>query len=204
MSTVNTTIEVYGVKEALAYLNSVDKTYRRSITQRYATIVEPIVKDAQQHLPITPPMSGWKRAYNVGGQAAAIRKGQVGRSKGQSEAHSFAQEEATALLPWDGAKNAKLIKPFITGKKSKANTFGLKWTSKTAALFDLSGRAKTPQGERMITVLGQRFGSPSRVMWASYDRASPELQKNMRELIEEIMNTVNMKMRVEHENGTGK
>jgi len=204
MSTVNTTIQVHGVKEALAYLNSVDKTYRRSITQRYATIVEPVVKDAQQHLPTAAPMSGWKRAYSVGGQAKALAKGQVGRSKGQSEAHSFAQSEATALLPWDGAKNAKLIKPFISGKKSKANTFGLKWTSKTAALFDLSGRAKTRQGEQMITVLGSRFGAPSRVMWASYDRASPELQKNMRDLIEEIMNTVNMKMKVRHENLRGK
>jgi len=204
MENVNTTIQVYGVKEALAYLNSVDKTYRRSITQRYAAIVEPIVTDARQHLPTTAPMTGWKRGYNVGGQAAALRKNQVGRSKGQSEAHSFAQSEATALLPWDGAKNAKLIKPFISGKKSKANTFGLKWTSKTAALFDLSGRAKTPQGERMISVLGSRFGAPSRVMWASYDRAEPKLQEKMRELIEEIMNTVNVKMRVRHENLRGK
>lgn len=199
MAGVETKLEVYGVKQALATLNSIDKTYRREITRRYATIVEPIVKDAKQHLPIKPPMSGWARAYNVGGQEAALRKGQVGRSKGQTEARSFAQSEKTALLPWDGAKNAKLIKPFISGKKSKANTFGLKWTSITAALFDLSGRAKTPQGERMITVLGQRFGGPSRVMWASYDRASPELQKNMRDLIEEIMNTVNMKMKVQHE-----
>jgi len=199
MAGAETRIEVYGVKQALATLNSIDKTYRREITRRYATIVEPIVKDAKDHLPTKPPMSGWARAYNVGGQEAALRKGQVGRSKGQTEARSFAQNEATALLPWDGAKNAKLIKPFISGKKSKANTFGLQWTSKTAALFDLSGRAKTKQGERMITVLGQRFGAPSRVMWASYDRASPELQQNMRDLIEEIMNTVNIKMKVQDE-----
>jgi hypothetical protein len=100
------------------------------------------------------------------------------------------------LLPWDGAKQAKLIKPWVSGKKSKANTFGLKWNSKSAALFDLSGRAKTPQGEQMITVLGARFGGPSRVMWKSYERADDQLQENMRRLIEEIMASVNRNMKV--------
>ena len=73
MAGVETKLEVYGVKQALATLNSIDKTYRREITRRYATIVEPIVKDAKQHLPIKPPKSGWARAFNVGGQEAALR-----------------------------------------------------------------------------------------------------------------------------------
>lgn len=199
MANINTTIQVVGVKEALAYLNGVDKTYRREITRQYAAIVEPIVKDAQAHLPTTAPMSGWKRGYSVGGQARAQAKGQTSRLVGRGTQRDFfsrAQDEATALLPWDGAKQAKLIKPFVSGKKSKANTFGLKWNSKSAALFDLSGRAKTPQGEQMITVLGSRFGSPSRVMWASYERADDQLQENMRRLIEEIMRNVNKHMKV--------
>jgi hypothetical protein len=73
---VSATIEVTGVKEALAYLNGVDKTYRREITRQYAAIVEPIVKDAQSHLPTSAPMSGWKRGYSVGGQAKAEAKEQ--------------------------------------------------------------------------------------------------------------------------------
>jgi hypothetical protein len=196
---LNTTLQVVGVKEALAYLNGVDKTYRREITRQYAAIVEPIVKDAQAHLPIKAPMSGWKRGYSVGGQAAAQAKGQTSRLVGRGTQRDFfsrAQDDATALLPWDGAKQAKLIKPFVSGKKSKANTFGLKWNSKSAALFDLSGRSKTARGEQMITVLGSRFGSPSRVMWKSYERAAPELQDNMKKLIEEIMASVNKHMKV--------
>ena len=196
---VNTTMQVTGVKEALAYLNGVDKTYRREITRQYAAIVEPIVKDAQSHLPTSAPMSGWRRKYSVGGQEKAQAKGQTSRLVGrgtQRDTFSRAFDEATDLLPWDGAKQAKLIKPFVSGKKTKANTFGLKWNSKTAALFDLSGRAKTPQGEQMITVLGARFGSPSRVMWKSYERADDQLQENMRKLIEEIMASVNKNMKV--------
>jgi hypothetical protein len=144
-------------------------------------------------------MSGWKRGYSVGGQAAAQAKGQTSRLVGRGTQRDFfsrAQDEATALLPWDGAKQAKLIKPWVSGKKTKANTFGLKWNSKSAALFDLSGRAKTQRGEQMITVLGARFGSPSRVMWKSYERADDELQANMRKLIEEIMASVNKHMKV--------
>ena len=196
---VSATIEVTGVKEALAYLNGVDKTYRREITRQYAAIVEPIVKDAQSHLPTTAPMSGWRRKYSVGGQEKAQAKGQTSRLVGrgtQRDNFSRAFDEATDLLPWDGAKQAKLIKPWVSGKKTKANTFGLKWNSKSAALFDLSGRAKTAQGEQMITVLGARFGSPSRVMWKSYERADDELQANMRKLIEEIMASVNRNMKV--------
>ena len=196
---VSATIEVTGVKEALAYLNGVDKTYRREITRQYAAIVEPIVKDAQSHLPTSAPMSGWRRKYSVGGQEKAQAKGQTSRLVGRGTQRDFfsrAQDEATALLPWDGAKQAKLIKPWVSGKKTKANTFGLKWNSKSAALFDLSGRAKTPQGEQMITVLGARFGSPSRVMWKSYERADDQLQANMRKLIEEIMASVNKNMKV--------
>lgn len=196
---VSATIEVTGVKEALAYLNGVDKTYRREITKQYAAIVEPIVKDAQAHLPTTAPMSGWTRGYSVGGQARAEAKGQTSRLVGrgtQRDNFSRAAADPTDLLPWDGAKQAKLIKPWVSGKKSKANTFGLKWNSKSAALFDLSGRAKTQRGEQMITVLGARFGSPSRVMWKSYERADDELQANMRKLIEEIMRSVNRNMKV--------
>jgi hypothetical protein len=196
---VSATLQVVGVKEALAYLNGVDKTYRREITRQYASIVEPIVKDAQSHLPTTAPMSGWNRRYSVGGQVKAKAKGQTSRLVGrgtQRDTFSRAFDEATDLLPWDGAKQAKLIKPFVSGKKSKANTFGLKWNSHSAALFDLSGRAKTNQGNQMVSVLGSRFGSPSRVMWASYDRAAPELQKNMIKLIEEIMASVNKNMKV--------
>ena len=196
---VNTTLQVTGVKEALAYLNGVDKTYRREITRQYAAIVEPIVKDAQSHLPTSAPMSGWRRKYSVGGQEKAQAKGQTSRLVGrgtQRDNFSRAFDEATDLLPWDGARQAKLIKPWVSGKKTKANTFGLKWNSKSAALFDLSGRAKTPQGEQMITILGARFGSPSRVMWKSYERADDELQANMRKLIEEIMASVNKHMKV--------
>jgi len=199
MANINTTISVVGVKEALAYLNGVDKTYRREITRQYAAIVAPIVQDAQAHLPTSAPMSGWKRGYSVGGQAKAQAKGQTSRLVGrgtQRDLFSKAAPDPTDLLPWDGAKQAKLIKPFVSGKKSKANTFGLKWNSKSAALFDLSGRAKTPQGEQMITVLGARFGSPSRVMWKSYERADDQLQANMRKLIEEIMASVNRNMKV--------
>jgi hypothetical protein len=196
---VNTTLQVTGVKEALAYLNGVDKTYRREITRQYAAIVEPIVKDAQSHLPTSAPMSGWRRKYSVGGQEKAQAKGQTSRLVGrgtQRDNFSRAFNEATDLLPWDGARQAKLIKPWVSGKKTKANTFGLKWNSKSAALFDLSGRAKTQRGEQMITVLGARFGSPSRVMWKSYERADDELQVNMRKLIEEIMASVNKNMKV--------
>ena len=62
------TMEVQGVKKALAILNALDKKTRRQITRDFAEIAKPMVLEAKRLLPGDAPMSGWERAYNVGGR----------------------------------------------------------------------------------------------------------------------------------------
>lgn len=190
--TVGATLEVKGVKEALATLNQLDKATRRQITRDFATIAAPMVQEAKRLLPGDPPMSGWKRGYSVGGaQRAAGRAAARYSNPNRGRIRDFAYrggEEATSLLPWDANAERRSIKAFTSGSKKKAAVFGMKWNDRTATLFDMSGKATTPQGEQMINVLSTRYGSPSRIMWKAYEMSANDVQKQLRELVEKIMN----------------
>ena len=187
--TVAATMEVQGVKEALAILNSIDKATRRQITRDFAKIAGPMVEYAKKHLPHDAPMSGWERAYNVGG-FEKNRARQAVRILGGSRMReaAVAGGPASALLPWSTGAETRTIKPFTSGSKKKAAVFGMKWNSRTATLFDMSGHSKTPQGAQMVTTLGARYGSPSRIMWKAYEASSEKTQAELRALVEKIMN----------------
>jgi hypothetical protein len=159
---MTTQIEVVGVKEALAKLNTLNKTVRREITKDYAKIAKPMVDDAKSMLPKDAPMSGWTRSWSP-------------RSAGRD------------ILPWQPVGELKQVKAFTSGKKRNAAIFGMRWNSRTAALFDISGKATTPQGEQMVTTLGARYGSPSRIMWKAYERSADNVQKELEQLLDKIM-----------------
>jgi hypothetical protein len=180
-------MEVQGVKEALAILNAMDKKTRRQITRDFAEIAKPMVMEAKRLLPGDAPMSGWKRAYNVGGRQKALARKAVATGRVR-EAVTTANDEATGLLPWSTSKETRSIKAFTSGSKKKAAVFGMKWNSQTATLFDMAGKSSTPQGAQMINVLSSRYGSPSRTMWKAYELSSSDVQDQMRKLVEKIMN----------------
>jgi hypothetical protein len=158
------TMEVKGVKEALAILNAMDKKTRRQITKDFAEIAKPMVVEAKRMLPGDAPMSGWNRSYR------------------------YNSGTGDALLPWLGSAEARSVKAFTSGSKKKAAVFGMKWNSRAATLFDMAGKSNTPQGAQMINVLTSRYGSPSRTMWKAYEAASSDVQDQMRKLVEKIMN----------------
>lgn len=157
------TMEVKGVKEALAILNAMDKKTRRQITRDFAEIAKPMVVEAKRLLPGDVPMSGWNRTWKVG-------------STGYE------------LLPYVPTLADKSIKAFTSGSKKQAAVFGMKWVGRRAALFDMSSQSTTPQGAQMVNTLTTRFGSPSRTMWKAYQTASTDVQEQMRKLVEKIMN----------------
>jgi hypothetical protein len=129
-------------------------------------------------------MSGWNRTYKpLGG----------GYRRSNQE-----------ILPWN--PNASLaIKPYVSGKRPKTiggytrnlAAFGVRWTDKSAVLFDFAGQAETPQGQQMIQVLNSRYGRPSRAMWLAYRQAGPDIQYEIRELVEKVMRSVNREIKVQ-------
>lgn len=199
--TVEATLEVKGVKEALATLNALDKATRRQITRDFATIAAPMVQEAKRLLPGDAPMSGWKRAYNVGGRERALAR-QTARfanpNRGRIREFAVTGSEAQGLLPWNANAERRSIKAFTSGSKKKAAVFGMKWNDRTATLFDMSGKSMTPQGAQMINVLSSRFGSPSRIMWKAYQMSADDVQKQLRELVEKIMNESSYALQYKH------
>lgn len=189
--TVGATLEVKGVKEALAILNALDKSTRRQITRDFATIAAPMVQEAKRLLPGDAPMSGWNRAYNVGGRERALAR-QAARfanpNRGRVREFAVTASSGESLLPWNANAERRSIKAFTSGSKKKAAVFGMKWNDRTATLFDMSGHATTPRGEQMINVLSTRYGSPSRIMWKAYEMSANDIQEQLRQLVEKIMN----------------
>ena len=167
--TAATSIEVVGIKEALAHLNTLDRSIRRQITVEFRELAAPLLMQAKEDVPGKAPMSGWNRSYTPG------------KSGGN-------------ILPWEGTE-AKKITAFVSGKRPKSvggrtrslAAFGVKWMSKDAVMFDSTGQSHTKQGAQMLSVLNQRFGAPSRVMWRAYAQAAPQVQDKMLELVRHIM-----------------
>jgi hypothetical protein len=183
--TTSASIRVVGVKSALAELNAIDKQLRRRITHEYSDIVAPIVNEAKYLVPARAPMSGWYRAWTPRNRYA-----QFGGS----------------LLPWVNGAAGYRIKPYVSGKRPRTiggytknlAAFGIRWTDKTAVLFDASGQSQTKSGDQMIKVLGERYGSPSRAMWRAYDQAGPDMQYELRRLVEKIMRSVGRSIKVKN------
>ena len=185
------TMEVKGVKEALAILNAMDKKTRRQISRDFAEISKPMVVEAKRMLPGDVPMSGWNRTWTVGGternlarQAARLSNPNRGRMRNAAVSTGPGYQ----LLPYVPTLADKSIKAFTSGSKKQAAVFGMKWVGRRAALFDMSGQSTTPQGAQMVNTLTTRFGSPSRTMWKAYEAASTDVQDQMRKLVEKIMN----------------
>jgi hypothetical protein len=172
-------IKVVGVQQAMLELASIDKRALKGFQNEYKQIVMPMLQEAKYAVPAKAPMSGWNRSWTP------------------RSANTWRISERLGLLPWMGnAKND--IKPFINYRKKRRYTsgnyssgvaFGIRWTSKSAVLFDMTGKGtpSTPQGNRMMDVLGQRYGGPSRTMWRAYERAGDDVQREMVKLINKIM-----------------
>lgn len=179
MSVTVQPIKVVGLQHAMAELAAVDKRALKGFRDEYKTIVMPMLQAAKHAVPAEAPMSGWNRSWTP-------RSG-----------NSWLIANRTGMLPWMNNQDNK-IKPYInnrrgrryaSGNVSSSLAFGIKWQSYSANIFDMTGKGspKTPQGKRMMDVLGQRFGAPSRTMWRAYEQTGDQVQLEMVKLINKIM-----------------
>lgn len=179
MST-NVSIEVTGVKEALRELNSIDKQARRGITQRFRSIMKPMLDRGKQLVPREAPLSGFERYWNP----------RPGRQAGSS---------GGGILPWQEFNDQRAIDAFVSGKKPKEYAgvtrnlaaFGARWKGPHAVLFDAT-RRDTELGQRLTA----RWGQPSRAMWRAMEDTEPEVEDGIRDLINDIMARVGRQVKV--------
>ena len=200
---VENSIEVAGVKEALRELNDIDKKLRRQITKDYQQIVKPVVDAGKQLVPSRAPLSGMDRSWTPQGASQSVLPfGSGGAAREPRRGSAQGRLGRRRMREWLKWKYG--IRGYISGKKPRTfngytknlATFGIRWLGSASVLFDTSGKASTPQGQQMISALNARFGQPSRVMWRAYEQEGPELQGEMRDLVNKIMESVDRKTRV--------
>jgi len=171
--TVSTQIEVAGLKEALREINQIDKKSRQQITREFKSIMKPVVNEAKQNVPKTPPISGWGRLWKT--------------------------PSGFQMLPWDGNPATKLIDVKVSGKRPREYqgqirdlaVLIVRWRGAVNTLFDMARDSNTPQGANMIAGLNSRAGRASRVMWPAYEAKANEVEGALRDEIEKVMAMVN-------------
>ena len=157
-------IEVVGLKQALAQLNTIDKKLRRQITTDFKAIVDPVLVEARRNIPDDAPLSGMARPWT-----------------GKSGAE---------LMAWDAKKVNKNLKAFTSGKKVRdapggfrqnLATFGIRWGGPQATLFDMARKGNLSQS------LQAKYGPPSRVIWRAYEAQKDLVDKEVRDLVNRVM-----------------
>lgn len=177
--TVDTSLSIVGVKEALRELNKMDKIARRQLTKDYKEIVQPVISAAQNLSPQEAPLTGMARRWNPG------HRGDV--------------------FPWNGTKEDKGMKAFVSGKKPKQwngftshlATFGIRWSTPGATVAEMSGKGTVPtvRGRQMVQALSDKYGQPGRFLWRAYTEHADEVQRNVERLVKDLMRTVSERLK---------
>lgn len=172
-------LEVFGLKDALRELNQLDPKLRRDITKDYRKVVAPVIQTAKAKVPQGPPISGWGRKWTT--------------------------KSGHQMTPWIGSKGDDFLKAKVSGKKPREwagrttnlAVFSVAWTGAVNTLYDLAGRrgnGDTERGAQMIRALEGRFGKASRVLWPAYEMNRDQVEKQTREIVEQVMRAVNRRL----------
>ena len=170
MAGVDVTVEVVGIKDALAKLNRIDKKLRMQITRDFQQIMQPVVKEAESGLPFGAPLSGMN--------------------------YKWTTKSGYEILPWSGASDK--VKAGVSGKKVRQfsgftqnlATFYAKYTGPTAVLFDMTGKntPKTDAGKRFDNQLHKKYGGASRVLWPAWGQSAEKVVDQVRALVNRVIN----------------
>jgi hypothetical protein len=188
-----TRIEIYGVKEALKELNKIAPTLRRQITKDYKKVVAPVIKDAQSIVPTLAPMTGMEGGWKTkSGYEMLPASGWTG---------------IKARTMYSARINTRRVKEF-RGNLENVGTFSITFKGLINTVFDIAGRKSsgtvnqfsrvgshgklvgTVGGPQMIAVLNSRYNRGSRTLWPSFERNRNEVEKQMTQIVEDVMKQV--------------
>jgi hypothetical protein len=170
---VNTRTQVSGVKETLRELSKLDKQAANALKREARQIMKPIVNTAQGNIP-DEALSGMSRVW--------------------TSSRSGAQ-----LTPWDGSTARKYVKAKTSTKKPKEfngvvrdlAVFYVSWAGGVNMLFDMAGRRNKSV---MAANLTGKFGPPSRVMWPAAEQEAPEVEREMKKVIDRLVELTNQRV----------
>ena len=172
MTVVSLDVEVVGVKDALRDLRAFDKVLSNQLRRDVRKIMAPIVKDAKAKIP-NVALSGMARPWT-------------------------SKKSGAQLLPWEGSTAKSFVKAKTSAKRPQEfagvtrdiSAFYVSWAGGVNAIFDMAGRKNNSV---MAANLTGKFGPPSRIMWSAAEKNAPEVETQMKVVIERLMDGYNQR-----------
>ena len=160
--TVETKMEIYGLKNAIKQLNSVEPGLRNQIAKDFRKVAKPVIDDALNLVPSSVPLSGMGRKWTT--------------------------NSGFLMLPWQAGRkqkisanmNTKKIKEF-RGQIQNVGVFLIKYKGSTGTLFDMAAKGSLGRA------LTAHYGKASRVMWPSMQKNENTVESEMRRIVEIVM-----------------
>ena len=172
---IETTYEVYGLKQALSELSRVDRRLRLQITRDFKQLTNPLVADIRSQIPEEAPLTGMSRKWVT--------------------------QRGFQMFPWNGSVAMTMVKQSVSAKKPKEfagivrnlAVFSVKWQGMANTVYDMAGRKnKSPMGD----ALEGKHGRPSRIMYPAFERHEGEIQQGMLDIVEKVGSAVNKRLNV--------
>ena len=120
---LQTKIEVYGLKEAIKQLNSVEPGLRNQIAKDFRSVAKPVINDALALIPGTVPLSGMGRNWTT--------------------------KSGFKMLPWEAGRKQKISAKINTKKVSEfrgqirnVGVFNIVYSGSTGTLFDMAASGR--------------------------------------------------------------
>ena len=162
---LQTKIEVYGLKEAIKQLNSVEPGLRNEIAKDFRSVAKPVINDALALIPGTVPLSGMGRNWTT--------------------------KSGFKMLPWEAGRKQKISAKINTkqvsefrGQIRNVGVFNIVYSGSTGTLFDMAASG------RLGAALSARYGNRSRVMWKAMEKNNETVESEMRRIVETVMDKV--------------
>ena len=101
--------------------------------------------------------------------------------------------KAGALLPWDRSAVVKSIIARFSNRRrgNSLAVFSVTMKSPAGTIFDMAGRANV---NRLASALSTLYGSPSRLMWPTYERNAEKVNQNLQALTDKLSDATNRRL----------
>lgn len=166
MTALGFSVGVAGVSDVLRELGRIDPELRKQAVSSIRDSLQPLADAAKTYVPTDVPLSGMVRGTKAW-NSGRVRSGI--RAKVSTKANRSGQ------IPL-----AKIV---------QANPAGAMW--------DMAGKrgGSTEAGRRMIAVMSQRNGPPSRAMWRPVDLYRARTEEALQAAVDEVERTLNERLR---------
>lgn len=197
-------VKIFGIQQTLKELNDFDKTYRKQVTKDIKKAGEDIVKDARSAVEKFEnsagngaPLSRMYKYSLIKGKSifwstSAVQKGfltKVGKRGSKAKTVMFKDK-------FDAENNPRESHS-VSFKATSYELMAMQQKDAAGAIFDHAGKNKTT---KFTATLNKEEGPAPRVLQKAVDKNRENVVRDVEQIVDKVMKTLNKKLVVEHGN----